>query len=89
MPRLARHIAIPIAVGESLYSIMHFREYLHLAACPVVQVDVARIGRITPWLKVAHLAECYNVPVAPHFLMEIHPPRVLSPPELTLSTYHS
>jgi len=33
---------------------------------------VARIGGITPWLKVAHLAECFNVPVCPHFLMELH-----------------
>jgi L-alanine-DL-glutamate epimerase-like enolase superfamily enzyme len=38
----------------------------------VVQVDVARIGGITPWLKVAHLAESFNLPVCPHFLMELH-----------------
>ena len=30
-------------------------------ACSVVQVDCARIGGITPWLKVAHLAETFNV----------------------------
>jgi L-alanine-DL-glutamate epimerase-like enolase superfamily enzyme len=35
-------------------------------------VDVARVGGITPWLKVAHLAECHNLAVAPHFLMELH-----------------
>jgi L-alanine-DL-glutamate epimerase-like enolase superfamily enzyme len=35
-------------------------------------VDCARIGGITPWLKVAHLAEAFNVPVCPHFLMELH-----------------
>jgi L-alanine-DL-glutamate epimerase-like enolase superfamily enzyme len=78
--RLAAHTAIPIAVGESLYSTMHFRDYLHQGACSVVQVDVARIGGITPWLKVAHLAECYNVPVAPHFLMEIHLPLTCAVP---------
>jgi L-alanine-DL-glutamate epimerase-like enolase superfamily enzyme len=33
---------------------------------------VARVGGITPWLKVAHMAECFNVPVCPHFLMELH-----------------
>jgi L-alanine-DL-glutamate epimerase-like enolase superfamily enzyme len=32
----------------------------------------ARIGGITPWLKVAHLADAYNLPVSPHFLMELH-----------------
>jgi L-alanine-DL-glutamate epimerase-like enolase superfamily enzyme len=64
--------SVPVAVGESLYSVGQFREYLHRRAAGVIQVDVARIGGITPWLKVAHLAEAYNVAVCPHFLMELH-----------------
>jgi len=63
---------MPIAVGESIYSLGHFREYLERDACSIVQVDCARIGGITPWLKVAHLAEAFNVAVSPHFLMELH-----------------
>ena len=70
--RLARHTSIPIAVGESLYSPLHFREYLAAGACSIVQADAARIGGITPWLKAAHLAETFNTPVCPHFLMELH-----------------
>jgi L-alanine-DL-glutamate epimerase-like enolase superfamily enzyme len=70
--RLAASTSIPIAVGESLYSASHFRDYLQRRACSVVQVDVARIGGITPWLKVAHMAESFNVAVCPHFLMELH-----------------
>jgi L-alanine-DL-glutamate epimerase-like enolase superfamily enzyme len=70
--RLSQSTTIPVAVGESLYSPLHFREYLERGACSIVQVDAARIGGITPWLKVAHLAECFNVPVCPHFLMELH-----------------
>lgn len=70
--RLSHSTTLPVAVGESLYSPLHFREYLQHGACSIVQVDVARIGGITPWLKVAHLAECFNVPVCPHFLMELH-----------------
>ena len=69
---LAAHTPIPIAVGESLYSPAHFREYLERGACSIVQVDAARIGGVTPWLKVAHLAEAFNVAVCPHFLMELH-----------------
>jgi L-alanine-DL-glutamate epimerase-like enolase superfamily enzyme len=69
---LAAHTAIPIAVGESIYHPSHFREYLAHRACSIVQVDCARIGGITPWLKVAHLAETFNVAVCPHFLMELH-----------------
>ena len=70
--RLAASTSVPIAVGESLYSPSHVREYLERGACGVVQADVARIGGITPWLKTAHLAETFNVQVAPHFLMELH-----------------
>ncbi len=70
--RLSQSTTLPVAVGESLYSHLHFREYLQQGACSIVQVDVARVGGITPWLKVAHLAECFNVPVCPHFLMELH-----------------
>jgi L-alanine-DL-glutamate epimerase-like enolase superfamily enzyme len=70
--RLSESTTLPVAVGESLYSPQHFREYLQRGACSIVQVDVARIGGITPWLKVAHLAETFNVPVCPHFLMELH-----------------
>ena len=67
-----RSTSIPVAVGESLYSVGQFRDYLHRGAASVVQVDVARVGGITPWLKVAHLAEAFNVHVCPHFLMELH-----------------
>jgi len=70
--RLSNATTIPIAVGESLYSLAQFRDYLQRGACSLVQVDVARIGGITPWLKTAHLAESFNVAVSPHFLMELH-----------------
>ncbi len=72
MSSLPQSTSIPVAVGESIYSLSHFREYLASGACGIVQVDVARIGGITPWLKTAHLAESFNVKVAPHFLMELH-----------------
>lgn len=70
--QLREHTAIPVAVGESIYHLAQFREYLEQGACSIVQPDVARIGGITPWLKVAHLAEGFGVPVCPHFLMELH-----------------
>jgi L-alanine-DL-glutamate epimerase-like enolase superfamily enzyme len=70
--QLASSTTIPIAVGESVYSISHFREYVQRGAAGILQPDVARIGGITPWLKVAHLAESFNIKIAPHFLMELH-----------------
>jgi L-alanine-DL-glutamate epimerase-like enolase superfamily enzyme len=70
--RLAASTSIPIAIGESLYSIGQFADYIRRGAAGVVQTDVARVGGITPWLKAAHLAEAHNIPICPHFLMELH-----------------
>lgn len=70
--RLAASTSVPIAVGESLYSISQFKDYLAAGAASIIQVDVARIGGITPWMKVAHMAEAFGAPVCPHFLMELH-----------------
>jgi L-alanine-DL-glutamate epimerase-like enolase superfamily enzyme len=70
--RLAAASAVPIAVGESLYSPGQFAAYVAQGAASILQVDVARVGGITPWLKVAHLAEAHNLAVCPHFLMELH-----------------
>lgn len=77
---LSRRTSVPIAVGESMYSISQFKDYLQMGAASIVQVDVARIGGITPWLKVAHMAEAFNVMVCPHFLMELHLPLVCAVP---------
>ena len=62
---------LPIAVGESLYSPGQFAAYIQNGAASIIQVDVARVGGITPWLKVAHMAEAFNLAVCPHFLMEL------------------
>ena len=70
--RLAAASEVPIAVGESLYSASQFAAYVQQGAASILQVDVARVGGITPWLKVAHLAETFNLAVCPHFLMELH-----------------
>lgn len=85
--RLAAASRVPIAVGESLYSPGQFADYLRAGACSVVQVDVARVGGITPWLKVAHMAEAMNIAVCPHFLMELHVSLVCAVPNSWMLEY--
>jgi L-alanine-DL-glutamate epimerase-like enolase superfamily enzyme len=85
--RLVESTSIPVAVGESLYSVAQFKEYLTRDAATVVQPDVARVGGITPWLKIAHLAEAFNVPVCPHFLMELHVSLVAAVPNGRMVEY--
>ncbi|MFB9276346.1 mandelate racemase/muconate lactonizing enzyme family protein [Cohnella cellulosilytica] len=69
--QLKQAIRTPIALGESLYSRQQFLEYLRADAVDIVQADVAFVGGITEWLKIAHLANAFGKPVAPHFMMEL------------------
>ena len=84
---LAAHSRVPVAAGESMYSISQFKDYLQTGACSVVQADVARIGGITPWMKVAHMAEAFNVSICPHFLMELHVSLVCAVPNAPVLEY--
>jgi L-alanine-DL-glutamate epimerase-like enolase superfamily enzyme len=65
---------LPVALGEHVYTTHAFRDYIENNAVDVVQVDVCRIGGITPWLEVAALANTANLRVCPHAgdLMQVH-----------------
>jgi L-alanine-DL-glutamate epimerase-like enolase superfamily enzyme len=51
----------------------------------ILMIDLLRVGGVTTWLKVAALAEAFNVPVVSHLLPEIHVQLVAAVPNgLTL-----
>jgi len=72
--RLKSAMSIPIALGEHVYTTQAFRDYIDNAAVDIVQVDVCRIGGITPWMEVAAMANVHNLRVCPHAgdLMQVH-----------------
>ena len=61
----------PIAAGEALYGFTSFRPLFEARALDVPMPDLVRVGGITPYLKVAHLAETFSLPLACHLLPEI------------------
>ncbi|WP_073632244.1 mandelate racemase/muconate lactonizing enzyme family protein [Pseudoxanthobacter soli] len=63
---LARASAIPVALGEQLYTVDAFRGFIEAGAVAYVQPDVTRLGGITEYIQVADLALAYRLPVAPH-----------------------
>jgi L-alanine-DL-glutamate epimerase-like enolase superfamily enzyme len=69
--RLRRLVASPLAIGENVYTIQQFNHFLARGGCDFVQADVVRVGGITPYLEIAALARAWNVPLAPHFMMEL------------------
>ena len=38
----------------------------------IAMIDLLRVGGITQWMKVAGMAEAFNVPVVSHLIPEIH-----------------
>ena len=62
---------VPIAVGETLYTRYEFADFIRAGAVDVIQADIPRVGGFTEWMKIARLAEGFNLPVAPHFMMEL------------------
>jgi L-alanine-DL-glutamate epimerase-like enolase superfamily enzyme len=69
---VARAIDIPVATGEHEYTKYGFRELIAHGGADIVQPDVGRVGGVTEWLKVAHLAHAFNLPVAPHAVALVH-----------------
>lgn len=62
---------VPVAVGEQLGNRFEFWNYVVAEAVDVVQPNVWKVGGITEWLKIAHLAQHANLPVAPHNSLEL------------------
>jgi L-alanine-DL-glutamate epimerase-like enolase superfamily enzyme len=69
--RLRRLVPCPLAIGENVYTLQQFNQFLSQGACDFVQADVVRVGGITPYLEIAALARAWGVPLAPHFMMEL------------------
>ena len=51
---------------------MPFRHLLEARSIDIVMIDLLRVGGITQWIKVAGMAEAFNLPVVSHLIPEIH-----------------
>ena len=69
---LAVQFDTPIATGEMLTSAGEHWDLIRHRAADYLMPDAPRVGGITPFLKVAALAEQAGVMLAPHFAMELH-----------------
>ncbi|MGH3878248.1 MAG: L-talarate/galactarate dehydratase [Actinophytocola sp.] len=69
---LAAALDTPIATGETLTSLTEHAQLIAADASDIVQPDAPRIGGITPFLRIAALADHKGLSLAPHFAMEVH-----------------
>jgi L-alanine-DL-glutamate epimerase-like enolase superfamily enzyme len=63
--RLADALAVAVAIGETERTRYQFRPWLERRGADLLQPDVGRTG-ISELVKIAHMAEAFNIPVAPH-----------------------
>lgn len=64
---VASKVGIAIAGYETCsYGIVDFNDYIKARAVHFVQPDVAWAGGLTESLKIAHMAQAANMPIAPH-----------------------
>ncbi|RYE81490.1 MAG: mandelate racemase/muconate lactonizing enzyme family protein [Oxalobacteraceae bacterium] len=69
---LAATFDTPIATGEMLTSAAEHNELIRHRSCDYLMPDGPRVGGITPFLKIASLAEHAGLMLGPHFAMELH-----------------
>src|SRR5438067_8987303 len=72
LARIADALTAPVAAGEYHYGIVPFRHMLEARAIDVVMIDLLRAGGVTQWMKVAGMAEAFNLPVVSHLVPELH-----------------
>lgn len=70
--RLAERLSLPLALGTGADSLDAFRRMLEEGHIRVLRPDILRLGGITPFLKVAALAEAFGAVVAPYRLPEVN-----------------
>ena len=63
---IVTHVSIPIAVGERIYTRWGFKPIFKDGFVDIIQPDVSLTGGILEAKKIAAMAECYDVAVAPH-----------------------
>jgi galactonate dehydratase len=63
---LAQATSIPLAAGERAYSRFDVRPILEGGGLSILQPDLSHAGGITECLKIASMAEAYDVSLAPH-----------------------
>src|SRR5499426_96608 len=72
LARITDALATPVAAGEYVYGIAPFRQLLEHHSVDIPMIDLLRVGGVTQWVKVAGMAEAFNLPVVSHLIPEIH-----------------
>jgi L-alanine-DL-glutamate epimerase-like enolase superfamily enzyme len=63
---LRQKLSVPIEIGEFLYAIQGFAEYIRRGALDIVRLISDNVGGITGSFRVGQLADAFGLPCTPH-----------------------
>jgi L-alanine-DL-glutamate epimerase-like enolase superfamily enzyme len=69
---LAATLETPVASGEIHQTRWDFAALIERRAVDVLQPDVGVAGGVTEFLRIAHAAEMFDIPIAPHWHANLH-----------------
>jgi L-talarate/galactarate dehydratase len=72
LARVNEALSTPIAGGEYLWGIAPFRQMIEARSVDYIMIDLCRVGGPSQWMKVAGMAEAFNLPVVSHVVPEMH-----------------
>jgi len=71
LARVTAALKTPIAGGEYVWGIVPFRHMIEARSVDIVMIDLCRAGGVTQWMKIAGMAEAFNLPVVSHVMPEM------------------
>lgn len=71
LARVAEASGIPIASGHNDFGRYSFRRLIEMRAIDILLFDIARVGGITEFLRIAALAAVYDVPMSSHVYPDV------------------
>ncbi len=66
LAQLVETLDIPIATGETFSTKYGFRPLIEKRAADILIIDLQAVGGVTEWMKVAAIAQAWNLPVVNH-----------------------
>jgi L-alanine-DL-glutamate epimerase-like enolase superfamily enzyme len=70
LARVSAALDTPIASGETEYTRYGFRRMLELRSADILMPDLQRVGGVSEFIRVGHLAESHDVAISSHLFPE-------------------
>ena len=80
---------VPIAAGENLHTLAEFNHLVTTEGIDFLEPDLTTCGGITPFMKIAKLAEINNLPICSHGVHELHVHLLAASPNASYIEFHA